>query len=308
VANFGIGTLALLERLRMQRIPIAASIAAVAALLAADLLLPTRWSEGLRDVAFDLVLAADHRLRPAAKSVPSIPVVVVDIDRRSLEAIGPWPWPRSTIAALINAIAAAGPAAVAVDILFAEHDARCPAAFAGRPAAASAACEPGATAGPFTEGDKLLAQAAYRAPLILGFLLDPERGGSVPQVPLVTRGSPSFDGLWTATGAVVPPSLLIASASGLGAMSLPANSDGVCPAHPAPRGGGRIRAAGSRTGIDPGVARRVGISRAIGAADPGDGRLENSRYLRRASAFDAGRAPTARRTDDLRDRRSRGQD
>src|SRR6266849_5975784 len=109
----------MLEHLRMQRIPLTASALAIAALLAAELMSPKDWREGLREFAFDQVLAADYRLRP---STDNAHVVVVDIDRRSLEALGSWPWPRATIAGLVEAIAAAKPAVVAVDILFAEQD------------------------------------------------------------------------------------------------------------------------------------------------------------------------------------------
>ena len=49
-------------------------------------------------------------------------VVVVTIDEQSVEAVGAWPWPRATNARLMERIAAAGPAAVGVDIIYAEED------------------------------------------------------------------------------------------------------------------------------------------------------------------------------------------
>src|SRR6516164_6229268 len=52
-------------------------------------------------------------------------------------------------------------------------------------------------------------------------------GRSPPRVPIITRNAPRLDQLWSARGAAVPPSLLTGRASGLGALSLPANSDGV---------------------------------------------------------------------------------
>jgi adenylate cyclase len=156
----------------------------------------------VRDNAFDLVLAADQRLRPASDPRTGPRIVVVDIDRRSLEAVGPWPWPRATIAALIEAIAAGKPAVVAIDILFAEH---------GNP----------------NEGDRLLARAGWQVPLVLGFVLDPAGSGALPQVPFATRGAPSFDDLWSAAGAVAPQSILLEGARGMGALSLPAARDGV---------------------------------------------------------------------------------
>src|SRR5262245_28486929 len=44
-------------------------------------------------------------------------VVVVDIDQASLIAVGQWPWPRSTVARLTNAVAAMQPAAIGFDVL-----------------------------------------------------------------------------------------------------------------------------------------------------------------------------------------------
>ena len=97
------------ELLRMQRIPLAAGALACVAVLAAELLSSKDRREGLREVAFDLVLAADDRLRPSTGNRQGPHVIVVDIDRRSLDAVGPWPWPRAAIAGLVEAIAAAKP-------------------------------------------------------------------------------------------------------------------------------------------------------------------------------------------------------
>ena len=48
--------------------------------------------------------------------------VVVDIDDVSLSALGQWPWPRYRMASLIQKIAAQKPAAIGLDVLFAEPD------------------------------------------------------------------------------------------------------------------------------------------------------------------------------------------
>jgi adenylate cyclase len=52
----------------------------------------------------------------------SAPAIIVEIDERSLEARGQWPWPRTVVANLMHAIARAEPAAVGVDLLFVEPD------------------------------------------------------------------------------------------------------------------------------------------------------------------------------------------
>ena len=188
------------KQLRTQPIPIAAGVVAVFALLAADVLLPKGSRDKLRETAFDLVLAADQRLVPAAARASGPPVIVVDIDRRSLEAVGSWPWPRATMARLVDSIAAAKPAVAAIDILFAGYDSRAPAASTRQRGVLGPGNEPGTPVDNSTDGDTLLAQAVSRLPLVLGFVLDPDANDSLPQVPLVTRGLPSFDELWRAAG------------------------------------------------------------------------------------------------------------
>jgi adenylate cyclase len=45
-------------------------------------------------------------------------VVVVDIDEKSVQALGPWPWPRDRVAQLLTALDAQGVSLKVVDILF----------------------------------------------------------------------------------------------------------------------------------------------------------------------------------------------
>ena len=49
-------------------------------------------------------------------------VVIVDIDEKSLESIGQWPWSRVVLAILLSKINSASPSAIALDIIFAEKD------------------------------------------------------------------------------------------------------------------------------------------------------------------------------------------
>jgi adenylate cyclase len=50
------------------------------------------------------------------------PVVIVDIDEKSLGKIGQWPWPRTRMADLVNRLAQLGARVVAFDIVFSERD------------------------------------------------------------------------------------------------------------------------------------------------------------------------------------------
>jgi len=58
-----------------------------------------RWLAGNR-VVHD---AGDQWLRRPAPS--DLKVIVVDIDRASIDALGTWPWPRETMARLVEAVA-----------------------------------------------------------------------------------------------------------------------------------------------------------------------------------------------------------
>ena len=201
--------------------------AAIAIVVALNLLMPANWRTRLRELGFDQVLAADSLFHRSQSSQSNAQVIVVDIDRRSLEAIGPWPWPHATIAKLVDAIAAAKPAVVTLDILFAEQDSRSPAALARALGTLTNRSDFLALADTLPDGDQLLASVGRKAPLVFGFVLDPEGRHSLPHVPFLVRNQPRLDFLWTAPGAVAPISKLTASASGLGALSLPAESDGV---------------------------------------------------------------------------------
>lgn len=55
------------------------------------------------------------------------PVVIVDIDEKSLGKLGQWPWPRTRVADLVKQLTSLGAAAIAFDIVFAEPDRLSPA-------------------------------------------------------------------------------------------------------------------------------------------------------------------------------------
>ena len=205
---------------------VAAGAGALIVFLATILLLPVAIREGMRESAFDLVLAADERWRKTATDHGGPQVVVIDIDRRSIEALGAWPWPRETMARLIEAVAGAKPAAVAIDVLFAEPDNRSPAALARQLGALTDRPELAQLAESLPDGDKRLAQAARDLPVAFGFVLDPDQEQALPGVPILMRGTAVLGPLWGAAGAVGPHPLLMEAGRGLGALSLPGDADG----------------------------------------------------------------------------------
>jgi adenylate cyclase len=213
-----------MHRALQQRLPLAAGTAALIVLLAAAILLPKSTSELMRDSAFDMLLAGDQWVRTPPPS--DLNVMVVDIDRASIDALGTWPWPRVTMARLVEAVASGRPAAIAIDVLFAEPDDRSPAALARRLGLVTGRAEISALVEDLPDGDKQLARAIGRVPVALGFVLDPDRSGVLTGTPIVSRGSLPFDDLWQARGAIGPTPSLATAASGLGALSLPGSTDG----------------------------------------------------------------------------------
>src|SRR5262245_2813393 len=149
---------------------IVAGVSALALFLAAMLLMPGTWREILRETAFDRVLGADARLRPTANDERGPRVIVLDIDRRSIEALGSWPWPRDVMARLVETVADGKPSAIAIDILFIEPDARSPAALARLLAKLTSRADLLALAGGLADGDSTLAKT-FTMPVALGFVL-----------------------------------------------------------------------------------------------------------------------------------------
>jgi adenylate cyclase len=75
------------------------------------------WLERLQAVGFDAYQAL------APRQVVSMPATIVEVDQKSLVAMGQWPWPRSVLAQLIDDINRQKPAAIGLDIVMPEPDA-----------------------------------------------------------------------------------------------------------------------------------------------------------------------------------------
>src|SRR5476651_544892 len=72
--------------------------------------------EELRLRAFDIFQVIQPRVSTER------PVVIVDIDEKSLKSVGQWPWPRTRVADLIARLTELGTAVIGFDIVFAEPD------------------------------------------------------------------------------------------------------------------------------------------------------------------------------------------
>jgi serine phosphatase RsbU (regulator of sigma subunit)/CHASE2 domain-containing sensor protein len=99
----------LLGPVRLAAIPVLVALAGMIALAPA-------WNAGLQAAWFD----ACQTLTP--RRIVSMPATIVEIDQKSLAALGQWPWPRFVLAQLVDAIDGHRPAAIGIDILMPEPD------------------------------------------------------------------------------------------------------------------------------------------------------------------------------------------
>ncbi len=135
------------------------------------------WTERLQAAWFD----AHQALAP--RQVQSLPVTVVEIDQKSLVALGQWPWPRSLIAQLVDAVNRARPAAIGINILMPEADAL----SAERLLARAGTLDPALSnaLGALPSNDAALARALADAPAVLVVAGTPEATGMALRAPAV---------------------------------------------------------------------------------------------------------------------------
>ncbi len=200
-----------------------AGLLVVAAALLALSLLPERLRVTQREAMFDIALGLRPRVAPA--QAPQ--VIVADIDRESLQAIGPWPWRRGLVATMIDRALSRGAAAVVVDIVFPGPDQRSPGSVARRLAEETGEGALREIAGRWEDGDRRLMAAIDGRPVALALLLDPDGSAPADGPPVLLRGNPQLAEIWSAPGVQGPLPELASAASGLGVASLSADADGV---------------------------------------------------------------------------------
>ncbi len=117
--------------------------------------------------AFDLY----QRLAPR-KTPDDPPVLIVDIDERSLRQIGQWPWPRTIIAQLVDKLGEAGAAVIAFDVMFAEPDRTSPQMLKDLLVSRGANAEEATQLlAKMPDPDTQLAEAMSKYPVVVGFSL-----------------------------------------------------------------------------------------------------------------------------------------
>ncbi|WP_374310087.1 CHASE2 domain-containing protein [Methylocella sp.] len=172
----------------------------------------------LRESALDLALSLVPPPAPAER------IVVVDIDDATLARFGPWPWSRTLLARLVEALAAGSPAVIGLDMLLEGEDRRSEAAIARRLAAQTGRADLAAIAAELPDGDAELARALARAPVVLGAVFGSAPAGET--VPLLARGAPRLPDIWRGEGVAAPVAALAAHAAGVGLIAFENDADG----------------------------------------------------------------------------------
>jgi len=158
--------------------------------------------------AYDIILRATPTRTPGGR------IVIVDIDDRSLTAIGQWPWRRDVIGQLISRLRDLGASTVALDIMFAEPD-----RFEGFG----------------TTPDEKLAETLAVGRVVLGYAMTFDGAGAAasPCLPhpiglaIMRRDDSVEEPFFQATGAVCNLPVLTLAASASGFMNAAPDPDGL---------------------------------------------------------------------------------
>ncbi|MEA2998898.1 MAG: adenylate cyclase [Sphingomonadales bacterium] len=173
-------------------------------------------------------LIFDSYQRLAPRPYRDAGVRVVDIDDESIRRLGQWPWPRTDLARLTRAVADAGAAAIAYDIVFSEPDRTSPTLIAAREAGQGAPPAALAALKALPDHDARFAQALAAAPAVLGFFLTNDKGETVePKAGFAVAGTDPGASLTRYSGAILPLPSFREAASGLGFVSNRGDADGI---------------------------------------------------------------------------------
>ncbi|HEY6135714.1 MAG TPA: CHASE2 domain-containing protein [Rubrivivax sp.] len=128
----------------------------------------------------------------APRPLGDLPVTVIEIDQKSLLALGQWPWPRTQLARLVDTVNAAGAAAIGVNILMPEPDALSPERLLSNVGANDRAVA--AALDSLPSNDELLARALSSARAVLVIAGMPEiTGMPLRAAPITVRNAPGAD-------------------------------------------------------------------------------------------------------------------
>ena len=185
--------------------------------------------ERISDAFFDHF----HRQHPRVYD-ENTPVRIIDIDNESIDRIGQWPWPRTTMAKFNDRLADAGAAVIAYDILFSERDRTSPENMMTVLKSNPDAQGRFSNVERLRSHDTIFAESIRRTNVVLGLFLVGQEMESLPK----TRYGVSFVGNSPAkrfvrfAGAIHALPELDEAAEGAGSVSFRPGRDGVIRAAP----------------------------------------------------------------------------
>ena len=142
---------------------------------------------------------ASQRLLP--RTVKALPATVVEIDQKSIVALGQWPWPRTVLAQLIREITRAKPAVIGLDVLMSESDRSSPEHWLDNMPTSDADLAQALESLPSHDAELARAMSASR--VVLGLAGTPEATGMlVFATPILIEGATPQDAM--AVNAAVP--------------------------------------------------------------------------------------------------------
>jgi len=178
--------------------------------------------EELRVQAFDFF----QLLKP--RVAEQRPVVIVDIDEKSLTALGQWPWPRTRVADLISKLTKLGAVVIGFDVIFAEPDRMSPQIAADTFRNLDDATREKLLALP--NNDEVMAEAIRQSRVVLGETGVPSvvvTNSSVAPAGIATLGGDARPFLYKFPGHLRNIPLLAKAAAGRGLFTIRTERDGI---------------------------------------------------------------------------------
>jgi adenylate cyclase len=181
----------------------------------------------LRNLVFDNY----QRLHPRPYD-PALPIRIGDIDEKSLNQFGQWPWSRTQMAAIIDRLRDLGAVTVALDIVYGEADRTSPKAVAANLPADARFDGARQIMATLPDPDEVLAEAIARIPTVVAFATqgsDPQRTQSVPlaKAGYAFAGGNAAEAVPAAAFWIATLPILQQAAAGIGSVNADPDFDGI---------------------------------------------------------------------------------
>ncbi len=181
---------------------------------------------------YDIIMRRNH------VATTSGIVEIIDIDEKSLEEFGQWPWPRYRVALLLKTLHQAGARAIGMDMIFAEADRSSPVVLQeGLQKDLNVDISFNNLPAQLEDNDKLLAEILSQGPFVLGFFFSFDENHAVAentllksvQVSIVSKTSKekTLPSLVKPNGVIAPISVLSEAATSTGFINTIKDRDGI---------------------------------------------------------------------------------